>query len=296
MKNLNFGSLNKDMVYSVSSIVRPGETVAAAKLEYFNGGKGLNQSIALARAGAEVYHAGRIGTDGTSLTDLLKENGVNTDYVSVSRSPSGHAVIQVTKEGQNSILVYGGANKEISTKQIMNVLTNFDEGDRLFLQNEINGVPALINSAARKKMEIIFNPSPIGQDIPSYPLDKISWFVVNETEAEAITGVEGSENVLAAFAKKYPNANVLLTLGENGAYCKIKNETYFRDIFHTPVVDSTAAGDTFLGYFFALLDTKGVKESLRYAAAASALAVSRKGAAMSIPTAGEVEELLANLK
>ena len=296
MKNLNFGSLNKDMVYSVSSIVRPGETVAATKLEYFNGGKGLNQSIALARAGAEVYHAGRIGTDGTSLTALLNENGVNTDYVSVSRSPSGHAVIQVTKEGQNSILVYGGANKEISTKQIMNVLSNFDEGDRLFLQNEINGVPALINSAARKKMEIIFNPSPIGQDIPSYPLDKISWFVVNETEAEAITGVEGSENVLAAFEKKYPNANVLLTLGENGAYCKIKNETYFQDIFHTPVVDSTAAGDTFLGYFFALLDTKGVKESLRYAAAASALAVSRKGAAMSIPTAGEVEELLADLK
>ena len=296
MKNLNFGSLNKDMVYSVSSIVRPGETVAATKLEYFNGGKGLNQSIALARAGAEVYHAGRIGTDGTSLTALLNENGVNTDYVSVSRSPSGHAVIQVTKEGQNSILVYGGANKEISTKQIMNVLSNFDEGDRLFLQNEINGVPALINSAARKKMEIIFNPSPIGQDIPSYPLDKISWFVVNETEAEAITGVEGSENVLAAFTKKYPNANVLLTLGENGAYCKIKNETYFQDIFHTPVVDSTAAGDTFLGYFFALLDTKGVKESLRYAAAASALAVSRKGAAMSIPTAGEVEELLADLK
>jgi ribokinase len=296
MKNLNFGSLNKDMVYSVSSIMRPGETVAATKLEYFNGGKGLNQSIALARAGAEVYHAGRIGTDGTSLTALLNENGVNTDYVSVSRSPSGHAVIQVTKEGQNSILVYGGANKEISTKQIMNVLSNFDEGDRLFLQNEINGVPALINSAARKKMEIIFNPSPIGQDIPSYPLDKISWFVVNETEAEAITGVEGSENVLAAFTKKYPNANVLLTLGENGAYCKIKNETYFQDIFHTPVVDSTAAGDTFLGYFFALLDTKGVKESLRYAAAASALAVSRKGAAMSIPTAGEVEELLADLK
>lgn len=296
MKNLNFGSLNKDMVYSVSSIVRPGETVAATKLEYFNGGKGLNQSIALAKAGAEVYHAGRIGTDGTSLTDLLNENGVNTDYVSVSRSPSGHAVIQVTKEGQNSILVYGGANKEISTKQIMNVLSNFDEGDRLFLQNEINGVPALINSAARKKMEIIFNPSPIGQDIPSYPLDKISWFVVNETEAEAITGVEGSENVLAAFAKKYPNANVLLTLGENGAYCKIKNETYFQDIFHTPVVDSTAAGDTFLGYFFALLDSKGVKESLKYAAAASALAVSRKGAAMSIPTAGEVEELLADLK
>ena len=295
MKNLNFGSLNKDMVYSVSSIVRPGETVAATKLEYFNGGKGLNQSIALARAGAEVYHAGRIGTDGTSLTALLNENGVNTDYVSVSRSPSGHAVIQVTKEGQNSILVYGGANKEISTKQIMNVLSNFDEGDRLFLQNEINGVPALINSAARKKMEIIFNPSPIGQDIPSYPLDKISWFVVNETEAEAITGVEGSENVLDAFEKKYPNANVLLTLGENGAYCKIKNETYFQDIFHTPVVDSTAAGDTFLGYFFALLDTKGVKESLRYAAAASALAVSRKGAAMSIPTAGEVEEFLTSL-
>ncbi len=296
MKNLNFGSLNKDMVYSVSSIVRPGETVAAAKLEYFNGGKGLNQSIALSRAGAQVFHAGRIGNDGTSLTDLLNENGVNTDYVSVSRSPSGHAVIQVTKEGQNGILVYGGANKEISTKQIMNVLSNFDEGDRLFLQNEINGVPALINSAARKKMEIIFNPSPIGQDIPSYPLDKISWFVVNETEAEAITGVEGSEKVLAAFTKKYPNANVLLTLGENGAYCKIKNETYFQDIFHTPVVDSTAAGDTFLGYFFALLDSKGVKESLRYAAAASALSVSRKGAATSIPKSDEVEEFLSTQK
>ena len=292
MKFLNFGSLNLDMVYSVAHTVRPGETVASTRLDYFCGGKGLNQSIALARAGARVFHAGCVGEDGKRLTDKLTENSVDVSLVRTSKQPSGHAIIQVEKNGQNSILIFGGANREITSEQIQGVVSGFSDGDRLILQNEINGIPEIIDCAHEKGMEIVFNPSPFGEEIKSFPLEKIKWFVVNETEAQELTGQSESERILKEFADRFPKSNVLLTLGGNGAYCLADGEVYHQSIFRVPVADTTAAGDTFLGYFFAVLDEQGVENALRYAAAASAIAVSRSGASASIPTIDEVKKFL----
>lgn len=160
MKVLNFGSLNIDMVYSVDHVVRPGETTASTELRCFCGGKGLNQSAALARAGAEVSHAGCVGADGDRLISLLRDNGVDTSLITESKSPSGHAIIQVDRDGQNSILLFGGANMEITPEQIENAVGNFSAGGRLFLQNEINGIPEIIGAAHELELEIVFTPSP----------------------------------------------------------------------------------------------------------------------------------------
>lgn len=295
-KFLNFGSLNLDMVYSVDHTVRPGETIASSKLEYFCGGKGLNQSIALAKAGANIFHAGCVGNDGKILIKKLNENGVNTHLIKTCDMPNGHAIIQVDKNGQNSILIFGGANAQIDDIHISEVLSEFKEGDRLFLQNEINNVDKIIDAASKKGMEIVFNPSPFTEDILSYPLDKISWFVVNETEAHELTNESDTDKVLSVFAEKYPSAKVLLTLGSDGSICKADGELYHHDIFCVPVVDTTAAGDTFLGFFFALVDSLGIENALKYASAASAIAVSKSGASTSIPQLKEVEKFLHSYK
>lgn len=205
-KFLNFGSLNQDMVYSVDHTVRPGETTASSKLKFFCGGKGLNQSIALARAGAKVFHAGCVGSDGERLLEKLKENGIDTSFIKKCDMPSGHAIIQVDKNGQNSILLFGGANKQIDEEQIAKVLSDFKVGDKLFLQNEINAVDKIITAASKKGMEIVLNPSPFGDEILSYPLDKITWFVVNETEANELTGESDPDKILSVFSEKYPSA------------------------------------------------------------------------------------------
>lgn len=292
-KFLNFGSLNRDMVYSVDHTVRPGETTASSKLEFFCGGKGLNQSIALSRAGANVFHAGCVGGDGDSLIERLNENNVDTRFVRKCDIPSGHAIIQVDKNGQNSILLFGGANKQIGEEQIDAVLSEFKAGDRLFLQNEINNVDKIISAANERGMEIVFNPSPFGKEILSYPLDKISWFVVNETEAQELTGESEPDRILSVFSEKYPSAKILLTLGSAGSVCMADGKKYSQAIFNVPVVDTTAAGDTFLGYFFAMIDTHGIDGALKYTSAASAIAVSRIGASPSIPLLQEVKEFTA---
>lgn len=294
-KFLNFGSLNQDMVYSVDHTVRPGETTASSKLEFFCGGKGLNQSIALARAGAKVFHAGCVGSDGERLLEKLKENGIDTSFIKKCDMPSGHAIIQVDKNGQNSILLFGGANKQIDEEQIAKVLSDFKVGDKLFLQNEINAVDKIITAASKKGMEIVLNPSPFGDEILSYPLDKITWFVVNETEANELTGKSDPDKILSVFSEKYPSAKILFTLGSDGSVCKANGKVYHQKIFNVPVVDTTAAGDTFLGFFFALVDTHGIDGALKYASAASAVSVSRSGASSSIPKLNEVEDFLKNI-
>lgn len=292
MKIINFGSLNLDMVYSVDHCVRPGETTASSRLEYFCGGKGLNQSVALARAGARVHHAGCVGEDGGRLLNILNENFVDTSLVRVSKSPSGHAIIQVDANGQNSILLFGGANKEICAEDIENVFADCTAGDRLFLQNEISRISEIINAAHEKGMEIIFNPSPFGKEILDFPLEKINWFVVNETEAFELTGKEKAEDILAEFEHKFPSANLLVTFGEKGSVCKRDGKIFEHGIFNVDVVDTTGAGDTFLGFFFALLDDFGTEKALEYASAAAAVAVSRNGASASIPNLAEVEIFL----
>lgn len=294
MKVCNFGSLNIDLVYAVDHAVIPGETLSSTKREEFCGGKGLNQSIALARAGATVYHAGCVGADGGMLRAFLEENGVDVRYVRELPGASGHAVIQVDENGQNSILLYGGTNQRITEEMVTEVLAQFAPGDYLVLQNEINALPFIMQTAKERGLKVIFNPSPFDKSVLSYPLETVSWFVVNEIEGAAIAGTEEPREILAYLATKYPSTGVVLTLGHRGSLCCVDAQVLEQPIFPVTAKDTTAAGDTFLGYFFALLEEYGPEAALRMASAASAISVTADGAAPSIPTLAAVKEFLRN--
>lgn len=290
MKVLNFGSLNIDYVYSVDHFVRAGETLSSDRLEQFCGGKGLNQSVAFARAGSDTYHAGLIGVEGEFLRQMLVQSGVNTDLVrTVDGVSCGHAIIQVTHAGENCILLFGGANRMITESFMDEVLSGFAKGDLLMLQNEINGLPQIIKKAKDKGMTVAINPSPFNERITELDLTMIDWMILNETEGKEITGRESADDIISTLLSQYPHIKIVLTLGSDGAIYADREARASHGIFKTKVVDTTAAGDTFTGFFFSsVISGKTPAEALRIASAASAITVSRKGAAPSIPTISEV--------
>ena len=289
MKVLNFGSLNLDYVYQVESILIPGETQASKSRQTFCGGKGLNQSIALAKAGVPVYHAGIVGTDGDILLDACKEAGVNTKYIRRLPVKGGHTMIQVDKNAQNCIILYGGTNQMQTKEFVDEVLADFGEGDYLILQNEINMLDYIIDQAYEKKMKIVMNPSPFDDKLSTCDLSKVHLFLLNEIEGEQITGFKDKDQILDAMAEKFPNARFVLTLGSDGAVYYDGKEKVFQDIFKVKAVDTTAAGDTFTGYFISsIIDGLPVQDGLELAAKASAIAVSRPVATASIPLRSEV--------
>lgn len=293
MKVLNFGSLNLDYVYQVNSILIPGETQASTDRKIFCGGKGLNQSIALAKAGVPVYHAGMIGDDGEILLETCRDNHVNTEFIRQISGPCGHTVIQVDQNGQNCILLYGGANQSITKEFADEVLSHFEKGDMLLLQNEINELDYIIEKASEKEMQIILNPSPYNNKLDKCNLNKVTMFLVNEIEGGQITGENNPDEILKKFSQMYPQASVVLTLGGDGAVYQDKTGVYRQGIFPVKAVDTTAAGDTFTGYFLAsVLERMSPQEGLRMAAKASSIAVSRPGAAASVPMRNEVMEAL----
>lgn len=221
MRVLNIGSLNLYYVYNLDHIVQPGETEASYELNVHLGGKGMNQTVALAKAGVDVYHGGMIGEDGQPFLDACKEFGVHAEYIRQTDTKSGHAIIQIDKNAQNSILLYGGANQQLTSEYIDTVLADFGAEDILLLQNEVNMLPYIVNRAHEKGMTIALNPSP------------------------------------------------------------------FNEKLHA--VDTTAAGDTFTGYFLAgLCEGLPIPEVLKMSAKASSIAVSRAGAVPSIPFREEV--------
>lgn len=292
MNILSFGSLNLDKVYRVEHFVRPGETISGLSMEEHCGGKGLNQSIAMAKAGGHVWHAGCVGLgDGAPLLHALQESGVDISLVRQLDCPTGHAMIQVDQGGQNCILLYGGANQQITREQIDQTLDQFQPGDLLVLQNEINNLAYLMESAFQKGMTLVLNPSPMDQAILSLPLERVRYFLLNEVEAGELCGEETDESQYPQLLlDRFPDSRIVLTLGAKGciyqdAHCRIEQPAYKVD-----TVDTTAAGDTFTGYFLASI-SKGipVKEALKKASKAAAISVSRRGASVSIPTPEEVE-------
>ena len=290
MKILSFGSLNLDKVYSVNHFIRPAETMAAIELNEFSGGKGLNQSIALARAGAKVWHAGCVGEDGTMLLSALRENGVDISLVRRLSCPTGHAIIQVNNEGQNCILLYGGANQQITPAQIDETLAQFAPGDMLVLQNEISNLSYLIEAAGKKGMVIVLNPSPMAPELLQMPLQYVSYFLLNEVEAKDLCGAEvPEEEYPEMLLARYPGSRVVLTLGSRGCIYQDANTRIARPACRVQAVDTTAAGDTFTGYFVAgIAAGESVEQALEEATKAAAISVSRRGAAPSIPLREEV--------
>ncbi len=286
---LNFGSLNLDQVYRVDAFVQPGETKSSLSLATHCGGKGLNQSIAASRAGAEVWHAGKIGTDGDMLEKKLRENGVDCSLLEHSRGVSGHAIIQVDNSGQNCILLYGGTNQELTEDSIDRALDAFGNDGLVLVQNETNLVGSIIQKAHARGLLVAINAAPMDEKVFGYPLELVDWLIVNEIEGASIAKCEFEVDILPKLNKLYPNMNVLLTLGKRGAVCVRGAEQARSGIYSTKVVDTTAAGDTFLGYFLTeALDQKSLSDALALATAASSICVGVMGAADSVPLRAEV--------
>ena len=286
-KILNIGSLNLDYVYAVPHFVAAGETLLSSRRDVFAGGKGLNQTVAAARAGAEVCHGGAVGADGDMLLDLLRDAGADVSAVARVDVPTGHAVIQVSPQGENAIIILGGANRAVSPETVGIALEKVGPGDILLLQNEINGLDHIIRRAARKGLRILFNPAPMEDAVKDLPLELLDTLIVNEGEGKALAGD------MDALKAAYPNQKILLTQGSRGASLWTGSEVIFQPAFPVKAVDTTAAGDCFLGYYAAALaEDLPYADALRLAAAASALAVQRPGAAPSIPLRGEVEDFL----
>lgn len=297
MRILNFGSCNLDFVYTLDHIVRPGETETTYDFKIFPGGKGLNQSIALARAGAKVYHAGCIGNDGEMLSDILSGSGVDITYLEKADIKNGHAVIQVSAKGENSIFLYPGSNEKITKAMIDEVLENFEAEDIIILQNEISNVDYIIKKACEKKMCIVFNPSPFDERLKDIDYNMISYLLINEVEAKGISGLSEPEEALTYLEEKYKSMKIVLTLGSKGCIYFDGKEKIYQSAYKVEVKDTTAAGDTFTGYFVSEISkSTDARKALQIASAASAIAVSREGAAPSIPLYEETKEALENFK
>jgi ribokinase len=290
MRILNFGSLNIDYVYRVDEFVKPGETKAAQTLSVFAGGKGLNQSLAMARAGLRVVHAGKIGAEGEFLVKTLKGGGVDTSRIETAKVATGHAIIQVDNRGRNCILLFGGANQDIDEAYIERALAGFGPGEMLVLQNEISSMPSIIAKAKTRGMTIVLNPSPYSNLVPGYPLELVDIFIMNEIEAADLSGEAEPERAANLLMRSFPQARIVITLGEAGSMCAHKGEIVRQKTYRVQAVDTTAAGDTFTGYFLAgLVEGLDIAKSLDLAARAASICVTRKGAADSVPWRKELE-------
>lgn len=297
MKVLNFGSMGIDYVFAVEHFVRPGETLSTQGREIYCGGKGLNQSIAMARAGAHVFQAGAVGaSDGGLLLNTLAENGVDVRLVrKLSQIGSQNALIQVDPSGQNCILLYGGANLALTEDMLEEVFSHFEAGDWLVLQNEVNLVSQMIRVGHDKGMKVVLNPSPLNAAIGQLPLALVDLLILNEVEGEGLSGEADKEKMIFALREKFPHTAVLLTLGAEGSVYLdgSLSEPVRQKAYPVRAVDTTAAGDVFTGFVVAgLAENMGVRQAMDRASAAAAVSVTRPGASPSIPTAEEVKAFL----
>ena len=290
----NFGSINLDHLYQLDHFVRPGETMASNSYQCLLGGKGANQSVALAKAGADVKHVGAIHHSDQNIIDQLESLGVNTDLIGRIDVPTGHAIIQLTKEAENSIILYQGANHALTEEQIDQVLSSANEGDWVLLQNETNLIEYIMRKAQENKLNVAFNPAPMDVELTKKVLEFVDLLIVNEVEAMDLIGTKDIDSTIEAFPKAYPDLAVLMTLGKAGVCYFSDNKTLSVEAFSVDAVDTTAAGDTFIGFCLSsLMKGDEIKQAMTRACAASAICVTRLGAASAIPTQEEVTAFLA---
>ena len=294
MAIIYFGSINIDHVYQVDHFVQPGETLASTHYQQLLGGKGANQSIALAQAGADVCHVGSIHENDAAFKQALIKKGVDCRGVKCSETPSGHAIIQVTPSGENAIVLFGGANQTITAKTVMQALDGTKPSDWVLTQNETSSIDQVLRQAKEKQLKVAFNPAPMSESVKSLPLECIDLLIVNETEAAALTEKDSLDDIVAVFKEQWSECEVIITLGKAGVMMLKNNDCIKVDAFLVDAVDTTAAGDTFIGYFLsAYSNHTDAKRALIRGCAASAIAVTREGAAQSIPTQKEVDRFLA---
>ncbi|KAJ1955082.1 Cell death protease [Dispira parvispora] len=335
---LCFGSLNIDEVYTVPHLVRPGETLASTAYGVHAGGKGANQAVAAARVCPRVHMAGKVGPDGLWLKSKLDEGGVNTQYVATDAAVTGRAIIQVDRlKGENGIVLFPGANQEIASEVIYSTLRNFGVNDMLLLQNEVSGLQDLLAAGRAAGLTVAFNPAPMPSRLTSQvDLNQVDILVLNETEGRSLwkmlndrsTSVpEKSQPVLEGIHRHYPDISIIiLTLGSKGVQASFQSGRKFNItsgcfLFTAhplpagcSVVDTSGAGDTWIGYFAGYLVSRKVecdnqspaptketlplsliKSCIHKASAAAALSVTKHGAMDSIPSVKEVENFISEL-
>lgn len=287
----NFGSINIDYVYRVPHLVQAGETLSSQSLNVVLGGKGANQSVALARAGCTVVHIGRLGSADAWAADQLREFGVDTSGVEWIDSASGHAIIQVDDNGENSIVLHGGANQSFDLAAIQTLLEPAQPGDWLLIQNECSALEHVFQIAKNQQLNIAFNPAPMTPAVAQLPLHDCRLLFVNQVEAAQLTGADDESQVVKALADRFPDTTIVLTLGAKGAMLINGDSTITVAAPKVDVVDTTGAGDTFVGYYLAsIIAGHSAEDALNTACAAGALAVTVAGATPSIPDKSAVAQ------
>ncbi len=294
MKVLNIGSLNIDYVFSVDSLVKRGETKRAESMKVICGGKGLNQSIALRRAGMEVMHAGVIGMDGLMLKEILEGTGVDTTCVQEGPEKSGHAFIQVNQSGDNSIILYPGANETLTMDLVRSWLDKCDpQEDVVLLQNETNLTAEIIEEAYGRGFRIAFNAAPADLSTISYPLEHVTWLFVNELEGMMLTGERIPMLMIKSLRQRCPGVELIITQGDQGSMIHSNGLNHMIKALPAEAVDTTGAGDTYVGYYLmSRMCGEDALEAGKTATAAAIIAVTRSGAASSIPSMQEVKEFM----
>ena len=294
MAIINFGSINIDHVYQVDHFVQPGETIASTHYQQLLGGKGANQSIALAQAGADVQHVGSVHENDAAFKQTLIKHGVDCRSVTCSDTPSGHAIIQVTPSGENAIVLFGGANQTIDNNSVRKALSDTTSSDWVLTQNETSSIDEVLKQAKNKHLKVAFNPAPMSESVKSLPLECVDLLIVNETEAAAITGERELDAIISHFQSEWADTEIIITLGKAGVKMLRKGNIIDVPAFTVDAVDTTAAGDTFIGYFLSGYATHmDARQALVRGCAASAIAVTREGAAQSIPSQKDVDRFLA---
>lgn len=292
----NVGSINLDHYYRVPHLVHPGETLASHSYHVGQGGKGANQSLAMALAGGQISHWGRLGRQDNWVRERMADAGVDVSHIELVDEPSGHAIIQVDDQGENAILLYPGANHGFTRQHWEKLWRTAQRGEWLLLQNECNGLPELFHSASTHGLHIALNPAPMSDSVLELPLEACALLFVNRGEAGWLTGLaetSDAEVLLAGLRQRLPTTPTVLTLGAEGAWYQSADERHFQPAMPVRTLDTTGAGDTFIGYYLAALqEGQSVTRCLTLASQAAAISVQRPGAADSIPVRNEVEKQL----
>ena len=287
----NLGSINIDHVYQVDGFARPGETISSYAYAMFLGGKGINQSIATLRAGGAVCHIGCINPADAWLRAQLTAFGIDSLAIQTTTTPSGHAIIQIDANAENTIMLFAGANACIDAAAVQHLLQQANSGDWLLCQHETNGIAAAMNAAQSAGLRLAFNPAPFAASVLNLPLEHVELLIVNQIELSQFGGTDSIEDNIQRIQKQYKNIEIIVTLGKQGSIWQTTDTQIFQPAFTVQAIDTTAAGDTFIGYLLSLYHSGATrKQALHTAAKAAALAVTQLGAATSIPALPQVSD------